>query len=45
MSTHSLFAPSAASRWMACPGSMAFSENREQGESNDMRTTERRAMS
>ena len=34
MSTHSLFAPSAASRWMACPGSMAFSENHEQGESN-----------
>ena len=34
MSTHSLFSPSAASRWMACPGSMAFPENREQGESN-----------
>ncbi len=35
MSTHSLFSPSAAHRWMACPGSMAFPENREQGESND----------
>ena len=35
MSTHSLFAPSAAHRWMACPGSMAFPENREQGESNE----------
>src|SRR5208283_3530937 len=34
MSTHSLFAPSAAHRWMPCPGSMSFPENREQGESN-----------
>lgn len=34
MSTHSLFSPSAAHRWMACPGSMAFPENREQGESS-----------
>ena len=34
MSTHSLFAPSAAHRWMSCPGSMSFPENREQGESN-----------
>ncbi|MGO9723619.1 MAG: DUF2800 domain-containing protein [Methylocella sp.] len=29
MSTHKLFAPSAAHRWMACPGSMAFPENQE----------------
>ncbi len=35
MSTHSLFSPSAAHRWMACPGSMAFPENRKPGESND----------
>src|SRR5271166_3873935 len=34
MSTHSLFAPSAAHRWMACPGSMSFPENRVQGGSN-----------
>ena len=33
--SHSLFAPSAAHRWMACPGSMAFPENREDGGSND----------
>ncbi len=32
--SHSLLAPSASSRWMACPGSMSFAENREQGESN-----------
>ncbi len=31
--SHSLLAPSASSRWMACPGSMSFAENREQGES------------
>jgi len=34
MSTHSLLSPSSAHRWMACPGSMSFPENREQGESN-----------
>lgn len=34
MSTHSLFSPSAAHRWMACPGSMSFPENREQGGSS-----------
>ena len=27
MSAHSLFAPSAASRWVPCPGSMAYAEN------------------
>ena len=35
MSTHSLFSPSAAHRWLVCPGSMAFAENREQDESNE----------
>src|SRR6202795_5157042 len=34
MSTHSLFSPSAAHRWIACPGSMAFPENQEQGGSS-----------
>jgi hypothetical protein len=29
MSTHKLFAMSASHRWIACPGSMAFPENRE----------------
>lgn len=29
MSTHKLFAMSAAHRWIPCPGSMAFKENRE----------------
>lgn len=32
--SHSLFAPSKAHMWMACPGSMAFPENQEQGESS-----------
>ena len=34
MSQHSLFAPSAAVRWLNCPGSMAFPENQEQGGSS-----------
>ena len=34
MSTHKLFAMSAAHRWMPCPGSMAFAENRESGGSS-----------
>ena len=34
MSTHSLFSPSSAHRWMPCPGSMAFPENQEQGGSS-----------
>jgi Protein of unknown function (DUF2800) len=34
MSAHSLFSPSSAHRWILCPGSMAFPENREQGGSS-----------
>ena len=34
MSTHKLFAMSAAHRWIPCPGSMAFKENREDGGSS-----------
>jgi len=31
---HALFSPSASERWIACPGSMSFVENREQGGSS-----------
>lgn len=31
MSTHSLFSPSSAHRWMSCPGSMAFADETKQG--------------
>jgi Protein of unknown function (DUF2800) len=31
---HALFSPSASPRWIPCPGSMAFKENQEQGESS-----------
>ena len=34
MSTHSLFSPSASSRWIPCPGSMAFPENQAEGGSS-----------
>ena len=29
--SHSFFSPSAAHRWIACPGSMAFAENQAEG--------------
>ncbi len=32
---HATFAPSASPRWIPCPGSMAFPENLEQGESSN----------
>ena len=31
---HNLFAPSSAERWIRCPGSMAFPENRKEGASS-----------
>ncbi len=34
MSTHSLFSPSAAHRWIPCPGSMAFPENTQDNDSS-----------
>lgn len=34
MSTHAFFAPSAAHRWVNCPGSMAFPQNQVQGDSS-----------
>lgn len=33
MSVHAFFAPSAAHRWLNCPGSMAFAENQQEGDS------------
>lgn len=33
--SHAFFAPSAAARWIACPGSMAFAENQREGGSSN----------
>lgn len=35
MSVHALFAPSAAHRWLNCPGSFAFVQNTEQDDSSE----------